>query len=180
MWQKLSKCYPPQVEIISLILLAFAFYIVLSNYAILPDTIPTHFDAQGIPDDWGSKNTIFLFPSLNAFIYLGCTFLNIWFAIVEDPRRLISLPQKRLARLTEEQTEKLRIFLNRCLFLLKILIQSLTVYGVYITIEIALAKATGLGTPFLLFIGTIIALASFMIWQSFRITSTHGSDVKLS
>lgn len=172
MWQKLSKCYPPHFELISLVLLVFTIYITLSNYAALPDTIPTHFDAQGLADGWGSKSTLFITLGLNAFIYILFTTLNIWFAVVKDPRPLISLPEKRKAALGDTQVEALRVTLNRYLFLLKILMQGLFAYILYITIEIAWERADRLGALFFFFVLAILAVAGLMLWKALQITRT--------
>jgi len=170
MWQKLSRCYPPRLELIPLALLALTIYLTLSSYAALPDIIPTHFNAQGIADDWGSKSTIFFLLGLSAFTYILFTALNIGFAVIRDPRSLINLPGKWKAALSETQVEKLRRVLNRYLFLLKIITQGLTAYIVYITIEMAQERADSLGTPFFLFILAILAVAGLMAWKAFKIT----------
>lgn len=172
MWQKLSKCYPPHLELIPLLLLVLALYLVLSNHAALPDTIPTHFNAQGIADDWGNKSTLFFLLGLNAFIYILFTTLNILFAIVKDPRTLISLPAKWKAAISDTQIETLRVTLNRYLFLLKIIMQGLFIYILYITIEIAGERADSLGSPFFFFILAILAVAGLMVWRTLRITKT--------
>ena len=114
MWQKLTRCYPLQVELIPLVLLILAFYIVLSNYSLLPDSIPFHFDAQGNPDDWNSKETIFLLPSIAAVVFVLLTSFNVWVACTNDSRRLINLPEKRKEALTGAQAELLRLFIDRC------------------------------------------------------------------
>ena len=169
MWQKLSKCYSPYLELIPLVLLAFTIYLALSNYATLPDTIPTHFNEQGIADDWGSKTTIFFILGLNALIYVLFTVLNIWFAIAKNPRALINLPPKWKVALGDTQLEKLRVTLNRYLFLLKIVMQGLFTYILYITIEIAWERADSLGVLFLLFILAILTVAGLMVWKAFQI-----------
>jgi len=172
MWQKLSKCYPPHLELIPLFLLGFTLYFALSNYNALPDTIPTHFNAQGIADDWGSKNTLFFLLGLNAFIYILFTILNIWFATVKDPRALINLPAKWKAAISGTQIETLRVMMNRYLFLMKILIQGLTTYIIYITVKMAQERADNLGTPFFFFILAILAVTGLMVWRTLRITKT--------
>ncbi len=172
MWQKLSKCYPPHLELIPLFLLAFTIYLALSNYATLPDTIPTHFNAQGIADGWGGKNTIFIFLGLSAFIYILFTAINVSFAAVRDPRSLINLPMERKAALSDTQVETLRVTLNRYLFLMKLLAQGLTTYLLYITIEVAWERASSLGTIFSLFILGILAVAGLMVWKALRLTRT--------
>ena len=172
MWQKLSKCYPPHLELIPLLLLVFALYLALSNYTTLPDTIPTHFNAADIADDWGSKTTIFFILGLNALFYVLFTVLNIWFAIAKDPRALINLPAKRKAALSDKRVEALRVTLNRYLFLLKIAMQGLFTYILYIMIEIAWERADSLGVLFFLFILVILAVAGLMVWTAFQITKT--------
>lgn len=45
-------------------------------YSILPETIPTHFNLKGVADDYGSKATIFILPSVATAIYLLITVLK--------------------------------------------------------------------------------------------------------
>lgn len=97
--------------------------------------------------------------------------INGLLAIVKDPRKLINLPPKRKAALSNAQIEKLRIFLNRSLFALKILIQGLLAYALYITIEVALFRATSLRVPWFLFMVAILMLAGYMVWENFHITA---------
>ncbi|HEX9976961.1 MAG TPA: DUF1648 domain-containing protein [Dehalococcoidales bacterium] len=171
MWPKFSKSYPIHLELIPLFLLVITFYMAWANYASLPDTIPTHFNAQGLPDEWAGKQSFYSFPGFSAFMYLALTSFNIWLALVKNPRRYINLPKKRLENLTDAQAEKLLIFLNRCLFVMKTFILGLSVYLVYATIEVAHGRATGLGFPFYLILASIIVLVIFMVWQSLRRTA---------
>jgi uncharacterized membrane protein len=172
MWQKLNKSYPLHLELIPLFLLLITFYLAWSNYTSLPDTIPTHFNAQGLPDEWAGKNSIFSFPAFGALIYILLTSFNIWLGLTKNPRRYINLPKKRLENLTDAQAEKLLIFLNRCLFVMKLFLPGLALYLVYATIEVAHGRATGLGFPFYLILAAIIGLVIFMVWQSLRRTAT--------
>jgi uncharacterized membrane protein len=50
--------------------------LVISNYASLPDTIPTHFNAAGQPDDFGRKTSLFVLPIMSTILFFGLTFLN--------------------------------------------------------------------------------------------------------
>jgi hypothetical protein len=54
---------------------------------------------------------------------------------------------------------------------MKVLIQGFLLYTVYITIEIALGRAAGLGDYWFLFLMAIMVLVFFMVWRSFRIAS---------
>jgi uncharacterized membrane protein len=169
MLQKLARCYPLQLELIPLLLLILAFYIALSNYSLLPDTIPIHFDAQGNPDGWCSKGMIFVGPIASAVIFILLTAFNVILAVADNPKRFINLPKKRKDALTETQAETLAIFINRCLFVLKTLILCLFTYLTWQTTQIALDKASNLGILFKLLIGIILALVGYMVWKSLRL-----------
>lgn len=41
-----------------------------------PDTIPTHYNASGTPDDYGNKASLFVLPLVASVLYLGMTALN--------------------------------------------------------------------------------------------------------
>ena len=170
MWAKLNRCYLVQLELVPLGLLLLACYLVFTAYPLLPANIPTHFNIAGVSDDWGDKSEIFIYPGLSALFYLMFTGINIWLAIANDPRQLINLPRARKATLTNAQVEQLRVFLNRALFLLKTLMQGLNTYSAYITIEVALGRASTLGAPWFLFLLGILAVAGHMVWQSFSLT----------
>ncbi len=170
MWQKLSRSYPPQFELIVLFLLLLTFYLATSSYSSLPDRIPTHFNIQGVPDGWGSRNEILIFPILSACLCILFTMINVLLAIAKDPRKFINLPPKRKATLNDSQIEELRIFLNRSLFTLKVLMQGLLAYTIYMTIAVALKRASSLEAFWFLFPLAIMMVAIYMVWKSFRIT----------
>lgn len=170
MLQRLRKGYPVRLEIISLALLAYTLYLVISSYASLPDRIPTHFDFQGVPDRWGSKAEVLVFPILSVALYAMLTGITVLFTVVTDPRKLINLPQRMKDAITEAQAEKLRVFFMRSLFALKVLVQGLMAWLVYATIEVALGRNTGLGAVPLFFVAAILAVVGYMVWKSFKIT----------
>ena len=172
MWQKLRKCYPPELELLSLLLLIFTFYLALSSYPTLPETIPTHFDQQGIPDGWGQRSFILIFPGIGAFLYTLLTSLNILLAQTEKPLRFINMPQRWKEKLTEVQIEGLRIFLNRSLFGLKLLMLGLFSYTTHTTLEIARGRSRSLGDIRSILLGGILILSGFMVWKVFRISHT--------
>ena len=178
MWQKLSKCYPPTLELIPILLLVLAIYIAFSNYSALPERIPIDFNSQGIAEDWANKNMIFLYPGLGVFIYLLFTTLNIWFAVTKNPKSLINMPKKWKDSLSDSQTEELRVILNRYLFVLKVVIQSLMLYLLYASIEVALEKTNNIGGPvFTLITLAILVVVSLMVWKLVRITKTPEPNI---
>jgi uncharacterized membrane protein len=174
MWQKLRKSYPPQLELIALFVLVFTVYWVIANYAFLSETIPTHFNFQGIPDKWGSKNEILVFPIMGAFLYIVLTALNIILAVAKDFRKYINLPQKRKAALSDVKVEELRIFLNRSLFALKVVTQGLVAYLLFMSIEVARGKVGDLGQWWLMFLLAILVIIGYLLWKSCRLTAGPG------
>jgi len=62
------------LDVASWLFVTLAFAVALGNYATLPDTIPTHFNAAGEVDGHGSKNTVFLLPIISFLIVAGLIF----------------------------------------------------------------------------------------------------------
>ncbi len=174
MWQKRRKSYPPPLELIALFVLVFTVYWVVAHYASLSETIPTHFNFHGLPDRWGSKNGIWIFPIIGAFLFVVLTVLNIILAVTNDPRKYINLPLKRKARLSDENVEELRIFLNRSLFVLKVVTQGLIAYLLFMAIEVAQGKADDLGQWWLMFVLAILMIVGYILWKSSRLTASSG------
>ncbi len=48
----------------------------VTNYADLPDTIPTHYDGAGQADGFGGKATILTLPLIATILFVGMTILN--------------------------------------------------------------------------------------------------------
>ncbi len=64
------KIQPPRkfldrlFEAIALATVFYGIVLVLQSWSSLPATIPTHFNAKGEADGWGSKGMIWLLPSI--------------------------------------------------------------------------------------------------------------------
>ena len=175
MWERWRRCYPLQLELFSLVLVFLCFYIAFSNYSSLPDQIPMHFNASGNPDDYGSKAWILSFPIASAVVFLLFTALNILFAAVKDPRRFINLPSGKKATevLTETQGEAIRVFVNRYLFVLKLIMLGLFTYLAWQTVEIAFGRSSSMGFWLWLFVVAILAVSGYMIWKLIILTRTR-------
>jgi len=174
MWEKMRKCYPPQLELLALLLVILTFYIALSNYSLLPDTIPSHFDASGNPDELSGKGTIWVLPIISAVFFLLFTFIYFLLAVVDDPRQFINLPVRKstMEAMSEEQVEKLRVFVTRSLFVLKIISMGFFVYMTWQTVEVAQGRASDIGTAPWLFGGVITVICGYVVWKSYRIVKT--------
>jgi uncharacterized membrane protein len=179
MWQKLSRYYPVRLEIIPLALIIFELYLVITSYPTLPFIIPTHFGVNGAADEWGMRSAILLLPVLGIFVYFLLSVFHVMFALIKDPKRFINLPKPQKDKMTPAMVEKLMATVDRCLFVMKILLVSLTLYNVYITIEVAKSRATGLGIWFWLILAGLIGTVLFMLWQTLRLTIVPGDKTSL-
>ena len=63
-------------EVISLLFLLANILIVALSISTLPDTIPTHFNFDGEPNDYGSKKELWIIPAVACFIYMLTGLLN--------------------------------------------------------------------------------------------------------
>ena len=143
MLQKLNRIYPLQYEILPLSLLAAIFYLTVVNYPSLPDSIPTHFNFRGLPDGWGSKTEIFIYPGISLLVYILITVISLATAVSSNPLRFINLPVKIKQPLNSAQVEELRLTMVRCLFALKTLILGLDTYLLYVTLEAGFNRTNG-------------------------------------
>lgn len=64
-WTPIDKT----VEILSWLFIVAMWGIVGTNFFSLPDTIPTHFNAEGKADGYGDKNAILLFPAVITIVF---------------------------------------------------------------------------------------------------------------
>ena len=139
------------LELISKIFLIVMWILTLYIFLKSPQTIPTHFNALGQADNYGSKETVVILPILGTIIYFGLTQLNKY------PQLLI--------KNFRNNTEKQYAFATRTMRFLKVailLIFSLVTLFTYLT---SIGITNGLGFwffPFtvgLLLVPTVIAIS---------------------
>ena len=64
------------LEIVIWTFLLIIWLISIISYKTLPDKIPTHFNIDGIADNFGDKSEIFTLPFIATFLIIGLTILN--------------------------------------------------------------------------------------------------------
>jgi hypothetical protein len=90
----------------ALVLHAAVWWRAIAWYPDLPDSIPTHFDAGGVPDGWAAKSSgaWFLLPgiALGLMVFLGAIGWGLG-ALVRSSPGLCNMPRKELfVRLSPE------------------------------------------------------------------------------
>jgi uncharacterized membrane protein len=146
--------------------IAFAFLAALiaipsMNYSSLPDTIPSHFNAAGQPDDYGGKGTLWMLPATGLFFFILMT-------IVEQFPQIYNYP----VEITEENAERQYRNAVRLIRLLKTLILIIFSFLSFKTIQTAAGKSSGLGKAFL----PVFLLITFGIIIIFIVKSLNSRD----
>ncbi len=86
------------LEMAGYAMLAFIWIVTLYFYRKLPETIPTHFNATGTADDYGSKSSVFLLPVLGTVLFIGISILNRFPHIFNYPVKIT--PENALRQYT--------------------------------------------------------------------------------
>ncbi|WP_157950958.1 DUF1648 domain-containing protein [Peribacillus acanthi] len=63
-------------DLLGLIVFIVTTIFVAQHWVDLPDSIPTHFGADGKPDDWGSKHTIWFLTAIGILTWIGMSVLE--------------------------------------------------------------------------------------------------------
>ncbi len=125
------------IEGVSITLLILMWCYCIINYMELPETIPTHFNAAGEPDAYGSKHTIWIIPLIATVLYIGMFIINKYPHI-----------HNYMVNITEDNALKNYRFSTRTLRIVNFLCVLLMTYITYMIIESAFGKQFNLGTWF--------------------------------
>ena len=107
-----------QLEAISLAVLALMAWITWQAFhgpTPLPERVPTHFDAAGNANGWGSPSTLLLLPAVAAGLYLLISVVALFPAAFNYPVRVTVENRARLQSLTLQMIAWLKAELV-CLF----------------------------------------------------------------
>ena len=126
------------VDLLGWIVLLAIWGWTFTHFSTLPNIIPTHFNASGEADGFGSKASIIGLPIIATLLFFGLTVLNRYPHIFNYP-----------CPVTQDNALRLYTLATRMLRYLKLVL--LLVFGgiEFMTIQNATGKAAGLGVWFL-------------------------------
>ena len=126
------------VDLLGWIMLLSIWALTTTHYSALPDTIPTHFNAAGEADGFGSKASIIGLPVIATLLFIGLTVLNRYPHSFNYPTAI-----------TQDNALRLYTLATRMLRYLKLVL--VLVFGgiEFMTIQHATGKGAGLGVWFL-------------------------------
>lgn len=183
MLKTIKRYYPPILELIPLALLWMAFQYTAINIDQLPDIIPSHFNARGLPDDWQPKGfmTTWFMPCMVLFVYLlmaGCNFLVMR---ASDPFKVINLPvsEKEKKLFSPEEMEAIRTAAVRGLWFLNVCTMALLCHLTIKSIDVALGRSDSIGWIFWVWFALVIIISIGLTIRLFQLSSIHKKDRKL-
>jgi uncharacterized membrane protein len=121
------------LEIIAIAFMLYGIVEVLLNWSTLPQQIPTHFDAAGNADGWGSKGTIWLLPAIVAVLIPSLLLLRRFPWLSNAP-----------IKITEDNAEHQYALIVRLLSLLACLVSFM-----FLTLLLDIISIAGGGTSLL-------------------------------
>ena len=134
----------------------------LTNYSILPEIIPIHFNGVGKADGFGNKTHIFVLPIISTLLFIGLTTLNKHPHIFNYP-----------SQITKENAVDQYTNATRMMRVLKLVIVLLFGLIVFKTIQNVNGHAGGLGTWFLpLTMGMIFIPILYFLIKSLKQKNT--------
>lgn len=128
----------------------------------LPAVIPTHFGASGLPDGWGSKQTMLFVAGVGAVLYL------VMFVLSRYPH-LYNYPWA----ITESNAEIQYSMASTFMVVLANVIIWMFTYIVWQTIQTALGQSEGMGSWFL----PVVLFMTFGPMAVWLIASSRARDV---
>lgn len=160
---------------IPILLALLTLCLTIYAYPLLPNKIPTHFGAWGMPDAWSLKTTkLFYSPAVVQWsMTLLLAGLTTLFALTGDIRGKINLPRKTAERLNSEQLGKLRKAVVNGMTGINIVTTAMLAFIQYGTVQTATGQWSGLGPFIWLFFLAVVFSTAVMLVNIFR--AVHGN-----
>lgn len=151
------------IELSALLGIILNWVLPLIFYFQLPEIITTHYGIDGKPNDWGSKNSIFILPVISTILYIGLTILNRFPHIFNYP-----------VKVTPDNFVQLYIRYTRIIRVMK-----LVIILIFIFIEWQVCKVEGDGALPVWFMMLIIGVPVVLpVILAFVFTSKYSSGKK--
>ena len=132
--------------------------LLITSWGSLPVSVPTHFDAAGIPDSYGPKSQLLLLPIINAGLYLMIT-------VFERFPRIFNFP----VDITEENAQYEYQTGREMMVCLKTEVVGIFTYMLWRSVETAKGVFNGMGYWFVIVtLALIFGSMTYYIIRMFR------------
>ncbi len=181
MWEKISRFYPPWLDVIGLLCLGFIWFYTAARYGLMAEQIPTHFGISGNPDAWSSKSfaSVFMLLVIGTIVWLSM-FLTNYFLIIkpQDPRKYINIPGAKKDALDKEQIEAIRTVTVQGMALINLTVVLMFVVIQYGMVNSALGIQNGLGWGVSVLVGILLIETGWLTWKTYSLSSVTGNRKK--
>ena len=163
LWRRMGRRDPRQFELVPLLLLGLTTTWSSPTHPRCrtpypPISMPAEWLTTGAARIRSSSSPAVVVPDVHLLSVIAA-----WISLVKDPKSLINLPDRAKADISEAKAET-RLFIGRCLFLMKTLTVGLMAYSVYATIEVA--GDARVAVAFYIILAAVLVCCAFMVWRS--------------
>ena len=162
------------LQLISLVMVVYSYFLIQTNLPKLPRSIPTHFNAAGVADGWGSPDTLWLLLGVQAFTCV--VFLIVPYVGQRFPGA-IHVGSRRLSDFSPAQRARMLPMLNDMVAYLCIVMNLFFVLMLRAIIQAAAQPFPHIQVfwPLGLFVGGTLGITLYYLVQ-FRRAAKGGGD----
>ncbi len=132
--------------------------LIIEAWDLLPETIPSHFNAAGIPDGYGHKNGLLMLPVTAFFFYLLFSLIRRFPYLGNYPWKITAENAYTQYRLMSDLLGWLKVELIWCF-----------AYITRTTIRVALGQIEKLDAAFLpVFLLVVFGTITFILYRAYR------------
>ena len=151
-------------ELLAVVGLLSAIFVVVFNYRDLPQRIPTHFGVSGVADGWGDKSSLWVLVGLVCVLYVSLSLMHFL------PANLINVPVA-----AEQRAEAIPIAMEMVGWL-KAETTCMFAFILWSVVSVAQERSQGLGAWFLpVTLVVILGTIAFYLMQMMRLGGVKGA-----
>ncbi|MGD1102224.1 MAG: DUF1648 domain-containing protein [Terriglobia bacterium] len=161
------------LQLISLVMVIYSYFLIQTNLPKLPRYIPTHFNAAGVADGWGSPDTLWVLLGAQA---LTCVVLLIVPYLSERYPGTVHFGSRRLSDFSPAQRARMLPMLNDMVAYLSIVMNLFFVFMLHAIIQAAAQPIPHIHMlwPLGLLVGGTLGIMSYYLGKFHR--AAKGED----
>jgi len=163
------------LQLISIVMVIYSFFLIKTSIPNLPRMIPTHFNAAGLSDGWGSPDTLWVL--LGAQALTCCVFLFLPYLSLRSPGT-VHFGRRRLSDFPPSQRERMIALLNQMWGYLNVL---MNLFFVVMLRQIIHAAAQPIPRiyphwPMVLLVGGVVGIMLYYLGKFRRAAKAREGD----
>jgi uncharacterized membrane protein len=166
------------LQLVSLVMVVYSYFLIQTSLPKLPRSIPTHFNAAGVADGWGSPDTLWVLLGAQA---LTCAvFLIVPYLGQRNPGA-VHFGSRRLSEFPPAQRARMVSMLNDLAGYMSIVMNLFFVFMLHEIIQAAAQPIPHIHMlwPLVLLVGGTLGIMLYYLGQ-FRRAAKGGDDVDAS